>query len=59
MSSVRIPSFIRRRMPNATEVELLEATEAFKRYINVVIRIHERRELEQTAIRGELDREVQ
>ncbi len=46
-------------MPNATEVELLEATEIFTRYINVVIRIHERREREQTTIRRQLDREVQ
>ncbi len=59
MSSVRIPSFICRWMPDATEVELLEATETFKRYIAIVIRIHERREREQTAIRRELDREVQ
>lgn len=46
-------------MPDATEVELLEATETFKRYIAIVIRIHERREREQTAICRELDREVQ
>lgn len=42
-------------MPHATDTELNEATETFKRYIAIVIRIHERRSRE---IREELEREV-
>jgi hypothetical protein len=44
----RIPLFIRRIMPDATEAELLEATETFMRYMEIVIRIHERMEREST-----------
>lgn len=45
-SEVQIPSFIRRRMPNASEAELIEAIETFKRYIEVAIRIYERKSRE-------------
>lgn len=59
-SELHIPSFIRRCMPNATEAELAEASETFKRYIAIVIRIHERKERERAVvIRRELEREVQ
>ena len=37
-----IPSFIRRVMPNASEAELLEATENFKEYMKVVWGIYQR-----------------
>ncbi|GAA0007626.1 hypothetical protein [Bradyrhizobium diazoefficiens] len=43
--------FIRRIMRGATEAELQEATETFMRYMEIVIRIHERAEENQEAIR--------
>jgi hypothetical protein len=43
-----IPPFIRRLMPNATEGELLDATEVFKRYVQIVIAIYERTTEEET-----------
>ena len=47
-------------MPNATEAELIEARETFKRYIAIVIRIYERKEREKPVlIRRELERAVQ
>jgi len=47
-------------MPNAGEAELIEASERFKRYIALVIRIHERREREKAApIRAASGRAVQ
>lgn len=36
---IEIPKFIRRLMPNATDDELLEATNNFKAYLAVVIRL--------------------
>ena len=39
----KIPSFIRRWMPNASEEELIEATENFGKYVAIVIRVYERR----------------
>jgi hypothetical protein len=44
----RIPLFIRRVMPDATEAELQEAAETFIRYMGIVIPIHERMERERT-----------
>jgi len=46
-----IPLFIRRIMEDATEAELQEATETFMRYMEIVIRIHERTEENKEAIR--------
>lgn len=39
-----VPPFIRRRMPNATEEEILEAAENLKRYLTVMYRIFRERE---------------
>lgn len=36
------PTFIRALMPEASEEELLEATDNVKRYLAVVLRIHPR-----------------
>jgi hypothetical protein len=41
-TDTKIPLFIRRVMPNATEAQLCEATETFKRYMKIIIAIHER-----------------
>jgi len=41
-----IPTFIRRVMPGASELELREATDALKQYMAAVLRIHERLERE-------------
>jgi hypothetical protein len=38
----QVPKFIRRLMAGASEQELLDATENFKRYMAVVRRIYER-----------------
>lgn len=38
----RIPAFIRKLMPTASEAELEEATENVKRYLVVVLRMYER-----------------
>jgi len=47
-------------MPNATETELVEACETFKRYIALTIRIHERKKREKgTSIRSEMRGAVQ
>jgi hypothetical protein len=37
-----IPTFIRRVMPAADELELREATDALKQYMAAILRIHER-----------------
>jgi hypothetical protein len=37
-----VPKFIRRLMPQATEAELQEATETFKQYMAVALRIYTR-----------------
>ena len=37
-----IPKFIRRVMPEANEAELREATETFKQYMAIVLRVYER-----------------
>jgi hypothetical protein len=37
-----VPSFIRRYMPNASDEELREATDVFRRYLEIVLRIHRR-----------------
>lgn len=50
---------MRRWMPTATDAEVADAHETFKRYVAVVIRIHERRERERVAIREASEREVQ
>lgn len=41
-----IPVFIRRRMPNAIEEELLTATEYVRRYLAIAWRVFERAERE-------------
>ena len=49
----RILLFVRRVMPNATEEELLEASENVRAYARFVIRLQERIERDRrTAIRG-------
>ncbi len=37
-----IPAFIRKLMPDASEIELEEATENVKRYLAIVLRMYER-----------------
>ena len=37
-----IPKFVRRVMPEASERELRDATEALEQYMAAVLRIHER-----------------
>lgn len=37
-----IPKFIRRVMPTASDAELYDATECFKQYVAVVMRIYDR-----------------
>jgi hypothetical protein len=38
----KIPTFIRRVMPSASEAELHDATETFRRYVAVVMRMSAR-----------------
>ncbi len=38
----KIPKFIRRYMPDATEGELRDATATFRQYVAIVMRMHER-----------------
>jgi hypothetical protein len=55
-----IPLFIRRVMSNASAAELREATDAFTRFLRIIICIHERIEHEKLeAIRASTDREVE
>jgi hypothetical protein len=42
-----IPKFIRRLMPAASDAELQAAADTFRRYLAVVIRMHNRIEREQ------------
>jgi len=48
-SSNDIPEFIRELMPDATEAELLDATDNFRGYIAIVLRIYERSRRESLA----------
>ena len=48
----KIPKFILRVMPNASESELLEATEAFRQYVAIIVRLYTRlRQEEESRIR--------
>lgn len=37
-----IPTFIRRAMPNASQAELHDAADAFRRYVAIVVRMYAR-----------------
>lgn len=49
--------FIRRRMPNATEEEILEANENMRQYLLLLWRIHLREEEERESSKQQSDHE--
>jgi len=50
-----IPKFIRRYMPEATEVELQDATKTFRQYVAIVVRIYRRIKSEEEAMQDSPD----